>query len=372
MITTSSLTLSETIKELIKENGPISFYAFMEIALYAPETGYYTSTKDKIGINGDYYTSPIITPLLGKMIGKQLEEMWHMLDKKAFAIVEYGAGSGSLCHDILLHLKDNKELYKDLTYYIIEKSPSARQKEKTLLTEKVSWIESISDIAPIKGCILSNEVLDNFPIHRVVMKDELMEVFVGYQDGFYELLCPAPKAVKEYFKELNVHLPKNFCTEVNLDAIEWVKEIAGCLQKGFVLTIDYGYPSNELYRINKRLGTLVSYNKHTLNNSPYTDIGKQDITSHVNFSALHHWGLKYGLDYCGFTNQAYFLLALGLNEYLRKIENDAPHANLSEEQKAFFTNTFLADMGSKLKVFIQQKGMSPQKPLGVRFSARML
>ncbi len=328
--------------------------------------------RNKIGPTGDYYTSPDITPMLGEMIGRQLEEMWHILGENPFTVVEYGAGDGSLCNDILRHLKSNSALYNNLTYYIIEKSSIARESEKIRLKEKVRWIKGIHEIKPINGCILSNEVLDNFPVHRVVMQEDLMEVNVGYEDGFYEFLKPAAKALKDYFSELNVLLPQGFCTEVNLEAIRWLKEIAGGLEKGFVLTIDYGYPSHELYNSNKRLGTIICYNNHKVNDNIYSNPGKQDITTHVNFSALCHWGLKFGLDYCGFIHQSYFLLALGLNEYLRKTEKNTAGDYLNEQQKAFFINTFMVDIGNKLKVLIQQKGLPPQKLLGLKFMFRKL
>jgi len=372
LIETSALTLSETIKEKIFKEGNISFREFMEMALYHPEMGYYTSEGNKIGTQGDYYTSPDITPILGEMIGKQLEEMWIILDKKPFSVVEYGAGDGSLCKDILLYLKNNTEFYNDLTYYIIEKSPAALEKEKRLLTEKVQWIDSLGSVAPINGCILSNEVLDNFSVHRVVMKEDLMEVYTGYEDGFFEVLKQAPKPLKEYFEELNVLLPYGFCTEVNLEALSWLNDIANGLQKGFVLTIDYGYPSHELYRYDRRAGTLVCYSRHRLHDNLYSNIGNQDITTHVNFSALCHWGLKYGLDYCGFIHQSYFLLALGLNEYLRKTEEKEHGDYLNDEQKAFFIDTFMVDIGNKLKVLIQQKGLPPQKLLGLKFMFKKL
>ncbi len=365
LLETPVVTLPEIIKERISEEGSISFCDFMEMALYHPETGYYTSSRNNFGPNGDYFTSPNITPILGELIGKQIEEMWGILEKKPFTMVEYGAGDGSLCRDILLCLKNNQALYEQLTYFIIEKSPTARENEKKLLTEKVCWIDNIEEIGPINGCILSNEVLDNFSVHRVVMKDDLMEVYVGYEDGFYEFLQPATKMLKEYFSELNVTLPQGFCTEVNLNALRWMKEINSALKRGFVLTIDYGYPSHELYRADKRLGTIACYNNHKVHDNIYNDIGKQDITSHVNFSALYHWGTKYGMDFCGYVYQSSFLHALGLNEYIRKAEQSFRLHTLNKEQKIFFLNTFMADMGNKLKVLIQQKGLPPQKLSGL-------
>jgi SAM-dependent MidA family methyltransferase len=358
--------LSDIIKDRIHREGPISFHDFMEMCLYYPELGYYTSVKDKIGEKGDYYTSSCLSPAFGAMVACQLEEMWRMLGKQPFTIVEYGAGMGFLCHDILDYLKNNRELYDNLNYCIIEKSPAMREKAQIHLHEKVSWHDSINEINSVNGCILSNELLDNFSVHRVVMQDELMEVFVDHSDGFIEIMKPASKALKEYFAELKVVLPQGFCTEINLEATEWIKEISASLSKGYVLTIDYGYPSYELYREYRHKGTLICYNKHKINDHPYNNIGEQDITTHVNFSALHHWGAKNGLNSCGFTDQAHFLLSLGLEDYLKKIREE--QKNMDARKVAFLMHTLLVDMGSKFKVLIQEKGTSEQKLSGFRFS----
>ena len=363
--------LSELIIQKIKKDGPISFHDFMEMALYYPELGYYTSVEDKIGKKGDFYTSSSLTPAFGAMIGRQLEEMWTILGGKAFTIVEYGAGTGFLCHDILDYLKKNPELYDKLNYCIIEKSPVMREKEKIHLHVhggKLSWHDSIDDIPEITGCVLSNELLDNLSVHQVVMEDELMEVFVDYENDFVELLQPAKKTLKDYMTELDVVLPKGFRTEINLEATEWIKEIAVSLKKGYVLTIDYGYLSSELYKDYRRRGTLICYNKHKINDDPYRDIGEQDITSHVNFSALQHWGLKNGLDCCGFTDQAHFLLALGFKDYLRKANEQGQDIIQMVKKESFLTHTLLVDMGSKYKVLIQQKGISKQELLGLKLS----
>src|SRR5688572_28894887 len=306
------MSLSEIIIQKIQKEGPVSFRDFMEMALYYPEYGYYTSRGEKIGKYGDFYTSPYFTSIFGYMIAKQLEEMWFILGKEPFTIVEYGAGTGALCNDILSQLKNNKQFYDGLNYFIIEESEVMQQKEKMVLHEKVNWVDSIRDVPLINGCILSNEVIDNFPVHKVVMEKELMEVFVDYKDGFVELLQPAGEVLKNYLDELQVIIPNGFRTEINLQAIEWIKEIADALKKGFVLTIDYGYPSSALYSNQRGSGTLACYHKHSVNYCPYNNIGEQDITAHVNFSALHHWGLKNGLCFSGFTTQANFLLALGL------------------------------------------------------------
>jgi SAM-dependent MidA family methyltransferase len=361
------MQLSEIIIQKIQNEGPVSFRDFMEMSLYYPGMGYYTSERNKIGVEGDYYTSPNLTPLFGVMIARQLEEMWEATGKETFTIVEYGAGTGKLCRDILDYLKSNSELYNKLNYCIIEKSPAMREKEKACLHEKVSWHQTIQSIPDFNGCILSNELVDNFAVHQVVMEDELMEVFVDYKDGFTELLKPAAKELGDYLDELNVVLPKGFRTEINLQAIQWIEQVASSLKKGYVITIDYGYPSSGLYCKQKSCGTIVCYNKHTINENPYNDIGNQDITSHVNFSALCHWGLKNGLACCGLTNQANFLLALGFKEHLRKSVTFDEDPVRAIRKEIFLTHTLLMDMGMKFKVLIQQKGIAGRQLSGLDF-----
>jgi len=189
------------------------------------------------------------------------------------------------------------------------------------------------------------------------MEDALMEIFVDDQNGFVEVLKPASDEIKNYLAELNIELPRGFKTEINLEAAEWIAHIAASLQKGYVLTIDYGFPSTELYKPHRAEGTLLCYKGHQINDHYYRDIGLQDITAHVNFTALCHWGLKNGLVCCGLVNQAHFLLALGIKNYLR--ETAPAGGNVAElaMKEAILTRTLLVEMGSKFKVLIQQKGM---------------
>jgi SAM-dependent MidA family methyltransferase len=359
------MSLSEIIIGRIREEGPISFRDFMEMALYYPGEGYYTSSRDKTGRSGDFYTSPYITSLFGEMVAGQLEEMWRLLDRPAFTIVEQGAGTGLLCRDILSRLRTNKEMYDQLNYLIIEKS-----QPKQALPSKVSWNESLSDIPPVTGCIFSNELVDNFSVHQVVMKDELMEVFVDYRDGFVEILRPAPAPLKEYLQQLQVTLPAGFRTEINLQAVDWIRTISQTLQKGFVMTIDYGYASSGLYDHGRKNGTLVCYHRHRVNYCPYEHVGEQDITTHVNFSALDHWGSTSGLEYCGYTNQTYFLQGLGLARHLRKMEEKSRDAG--EQEKFWLVRTLLMEMGNKFKVLIQRKGIRQALLSGLQFPQRLV
>jgi len=360
------MELEDIIIRKIQREGPVSFHDFMEMCLYYPESGYYTSVKDQIGERGDFLTSPYFTSLFGQLIARQLEEMWEIMGRNPFTVLEYGAGPGTLCHDILEALKKNEPLYRDLRYCIIEKSASMQNREKNMLHEKVSWYQRIEEIPDMTGCILSNELIDNFAVHQVVQQGELMEVFVDYQGGFIELLKPASDTLKSYLDQLGVNLPERFRTEINLEAIQWMRDIAHSLKKGFIMTIDYGFSSAGLYSEKRKNGTLMCYYQHSMNDNPYLNIGRQDITTHVNFSALAHWGSLHGMDCSGFTHQAHFLQALGLSGYLKKMEMERPAEEQHEKEKLL--HTFLMGMGTRLQVLIQQKGIRNGRLSGLQFA----
>ena len=364
------MPLPEIIVDTIHRQGPVSFHDFMEMALYYPGEGYYTSPGDRL--TGDFYTSPYLTNLFGEMIGSQLEEMWRTLDSPhPFTVVECGPGTGLLCADILKRLRRNKALFDDLQYVLVEKSEWMREKERKLLaleglSDKIRWETGLRDVPPMTGCILSNELIDNFAVHSVVMEDELMEVFVDYDNGFTEILRPAGVALKDYLHQLGVTLPKGFRAEINLEATQWVRQASAALKKGFVITIDYGNSTSGLYH--DKAGTLICYHRHSINHSPYAFIGEQDITSHVNFSALDHWGRLEGLEYCGYTSQARFLQGLGLNRRLQEIEREPGAAG--EGRRAFLRRlyTLLVEMGNSFKVLIQRKGIGRSFLSGLQFA----
>ncbi|MCX9085597.1 MAG: SAM-dependent methyltransferase [Candidatus Methanoperedens sp.] len=360
--------LSSIIAQKIMQNGPISFYDFMEMALYYPEIGYYTSPHEKIGKLGDYYTSSNLSCAFGEMLGKQIEEMWIILGDKKFTVVEMGAGLGILSGDVLEYLKKNHELYQDMNYCIVEKSPVLREKQKKRLEyEKVSWYDSITELSGMTGCIFSNELPDAFPVHVVEMQNELMEVFVDYENGFKEALRPATDYLNNYLEELKITLPSGFRTEINLDAIKWIHEIGSTLKKGFVITIDYGYPSDELYQEYRNRGTLMCYYKHSVNETPFEHIGEQDMTTHVNFSSLDRWGQRSGLQMCGFTDQVHFLIGLGIDEYLQDLQKKDP-ANYYK--KMLPVKTLMMEMGETFKILIQKKGVENFELKGLKCPSR--
>lgn len=360
------MDLSDLIIEKIRDVGPISFREFMEMCLYYPELGYYTSSQNHIGTEGDFYTSATLTPAFGITIARQIEEMWQQLGGETFTIVEYGGNTGSLCHDILLGLRHNEQLYDRLRYRIIERSPITAYKKQNRFSENVTYHSSINEFDIDQGCILSNELLDNFSVHRVIMEEELKEVFIDYQDGFIEITRPARPELKEYFGELGVQLPKGFHTEINLQAIPWLVEVAKAMNRGYVLTIDYGYPSEELYRPQRRDGTILSYYKHAVSDNLYNHIGEQDITSHVNFSALSRWGHKNGLTDCGFTDQCHFLLSLGVQDVVRDLVSQENNLIMAAKKASFLNYILLMDMGTKFKVLIQKKGDCTKDLSGLR------
>lgn len=352
--------LTGIIRQKIREDGPISFHDFMDMCLYYPGLGYYTNTGDKIGFQGDFYTSCCLTPAFGAMIARQLEEMWHILGKGPFTVVEYGAGTGMMCRDILAYLKAVPELYEQLRYCIIEISPAMRDMEKARLPEKVSWYDRIEDVAGDIHCVLSNELLDNFPVHEVVMDDRPKEVFVDADDGFREVLVPANDEILAYFEEMGMAPSPGFRVEVNLDAQRWIKDISEHMARGFIVTIDYGGCSDELLKKHRSCGTVMFYHNHKAHGDPFIHIGEQDITAHVNFSALMHWGDGAGLHTQGLVPQGMFLLALGFREYLGKIHESQQRDVLTlAREEAFISHTLLFDMGMKYQVLVQSKNVAP-------------
>ncbi len=342
------------IKQTIRDNGPVSFRDYMNLCLYDPQCGYYTNPETSIGANGDFYTSPCVTPLFGEMIAKQIEEMWTLMNRQFFSIVEFGGAKGKLCSHILNYLTGNKKLYKNLQYYIID--PSV-QRTPPFIHEKVKWMRDSTGLDKIDGCILSNELVDNLPVHRIVMKEKLMEIFVDAdKDGFHEVLMPAEATVLDYLKECGVRLSYDFNTEVNLDALEWITDAANILNEGFIITIDYGFSKEELYSEQRRTGTITCYYRHLVNYNPYIHAGEQDITAHINFSALVTWGKRKQLDFTGYTNQQYFLRSLGLAPHIRVTEQNSKNVSI-DAKRNYALYHFLAEFSNKMKVLIQQKGI---------------
>ncbi|QMS91140.1 class I SAM-dependent methyltransferase [Nostoc edaphicum CCNP1411] len=330
----------------------ITFAEFMDMVLYHPEHGYYSSDAVKIGFEGgDFFTSPNLCPDFGELLAEQFFQMWEILGKPVpFTLVEMGAGQGLLAlHILKYHQLRYPDFFTTLEYIIVEKSPALREEQQQRLQDfPVRWC-NLEEIPPnaIAGCFFSNELVDAFPVHQFVLETgELREIYVTTSNltlqtpssesfsppligeglgersnfAFIELTGePSTPQLAEYLDLVEMDLsqstyPDGYRSEINLAALDWLSIVADRLQRGYVLTIDYGYPANRYYNPRRSQGTLQCYYHHRFHDNPYINIGRQDITAHVNFTALERWGEKYNLKNIGFIQQGLFLMALGLGD----------------------------------------------------------
>lgn len=358
--------LSKIIRTLIEKSGPITFAEFMELALYHKEFGYYTSGTANLGKKGDYYTSPHVHCSFGEVIARFSTSVYEKLTNSDFTIIEFGSGNGLLALDILNSIKThNTDCYKRLKYILIERSPESQQLSKQTLREhkgKARWISSVRELKKegITGLIISNELVDSFPFHRVKVKNgKLLEIFVSFNaEGFYEILGkPSTDHLTSYFKNVNLKLDEGQEAEINLKAKNWFNEINYFLSKGIILTIDYGYLNKELYKSSRHNGTFLCFYKNTINENPYTNIGEQDITAHVDFSYLMEVGQSKGLNTLKYTTQGQFLIDWGILDIYERYTTTEKISdkNLITSTMAI-KNLFLpTHMGDKFKVLIQEK-----------------
>jgi SAM-dependent MidA family methyltransferase len=360
--------LRKFILSQIEERGPIPFSQFMEWCLYHPEYGYYQSKGARIGKEGDYYTSPCVHPLFGQLIAKQLSQMAEILRGETFEVVEIGGGRGFLCEDILDWAKKKSPVfYHRLKYHLLETAPHFLKEEKERLSEqervgKVFWMdpqEFEDEKVQIQGCFLSNELVDAFPVHRVVLDHgNLKEIYVFQKDGHFEELWnePSDSRILDYFRSMNIILEEGQKAEVNLKGLEWIEKVGRSLKRGFVLTIDYGYLSHDLYAPHRREGTLLCYHQHRTSENPYERLGEQDMTSHVNFTSLIQKGEEVGLIFTGLVPQYHFLIGLGI---LKEIESLGREMSRIDELQLRLSLKHLiepeAGMGEIFKVLIQHK-----------------
>jgi len=359
--------LNLLLQKRIDANDGITFAAFMDAALYHPEHGYYTSARTRIGKQGDFFTSSSVHSCFGKLIARQLLQMWELLGRGDFTIVEQGAGEGHLCLDILDALaEESPEFYTRLNYRLVEISPDNRLRQEDILKRhlnagRVDWSRLV-DLQGVEGCLLSNELVDAFPVH-VVEKHagELQEIYVvNREDGFGEELRPlSTAAITEYFQRVAVEPVAGNRCEVNLAACDWMREGAALLERGFVLTIDYGYLAAELYAPYRHAGTLLCYHQHQTNDNPYQRVGCQDITAHVDFTALQEVGRQCRLDVLYFGQQYQFLMGLGFLELLMEMEQKETDPRKAQALRMNLKTLILPEggMGESFKVLIQGKNV---------------
>jgi SAM-dependent MidA family methyltransferase len=357
--------LGHALAARIQAEGPITFAEYMRECLYHPEFGYYS--KPEMRRFADFYTSVDVHPIFGRLLARQFAEMWNLLGRPGeFFCVEPGAGVGRLAAHILdFAARELPDFYAALRYFAVEKSAARRERHREILEKHfaagrvTSSAELPADI-PV-GCIFSNELIDAFPVHRIVFEHgRLKEIYVGF-DGRSLVEEQGPlscRAIQEYLNEQQITLREGQHAEVNLDACSWVSDAGRRLGRGFVLTVDYGHEARELYNERHMRGTLLAYTAHSAAENFYGRPGEQDLTAHVNFTALHLWGRRANLTRTGMASQMSFLVALGRENEFADLYD--PGTSEVERVRARLLLKSLINpegMGERFQVFIQHKGI---------------
>jgi SAM-dependent MidA family methyltransferase len=379
------------IADLVRERGPLTVDAFMDLALYDPRCGYYARATRRSGRAGDFFTSVDVGPLFGELLELQLAEIFQNSDFgfQRFDVVEAGAGNGRLSADVLRAAKHrHPEFYDAIRLHLVEASAEARAGQHASLGEVADRLQSSGDALPdsFEGVLVANELLDAFPVHQVVMREDgLREVYVEVggrgseiggrsSDGAGLRLVegpPSTPALASYLDRLNVTLEPGWRVEINLRAIDWIRDAARRLRRGVIILIDYGHEARELYSPSHAGGTLTTYAAHRSNGPESSDAtpswlqrpGEQDITSHVDFTSVRAAADAEGLTTIALLDQTYFLL--GLVESARRTFDDV------KERLALKTLLMPGGLGSTHKVLILGKGVGTPALKGCSFKVRV-
>lgn len=359
-------------------SGPMTFRTYMELVLYHPEGGYYTRPEMRVGAGGDFHTSPTVSPAFGQCIARQLTQFWELMGKPAeFHLLEFGAGSGQLADQILGALARERR-WKRLTYTILEKSPALRDRQAAALaahSDVVRWVDELESLAPDgtwQGVVLSNELFDAFPVHRVIgLKQGFAEIGVMRSEkGYWRQIgiVPTTPRLAEYLQAGGITLQEGQQAEINLAALDLMERLGRWLGRGFVLTIDYGGPADLVYAAHRRKGTIRGYYRQLLIQDPLEHPGEQDLTADVDFTALMGAGEAAGLKTLGVMPQGTFLRHLGIEA----LEQEAKKG-LKRSLEADLAATSIRKlydplaMGDPFSVLLQAKGMpvAPQEVIGI-------
>lgn len=358
--------LGRVIRQEIKDKGPITFARFMELALYHPEHGYYSSGNASIGKAGDFYTNSHLGRTFGRLIFETFLKLGPRTGPGRASFVEMGAGEGYMAKDFLEaareRLGDGSAL---LDYVIVESSHGMREKQmRTLgaLSGGVRWFSSVDDIPDtLDGVFFSNELVDAFPFHRVCQCGELLKEVYVTADGLGELAeymgSVSSPEIPRHLNRIGVMLPSGVTTEVCLEARRWMRSVSGRLGRGFVITVDYGYPAVEYYSHERAGGTMKCYHRHTSNEQPLERAGSQDITAHVDFTSLAMEGREAGLAPLLYTDQSSFLMeaACDLEAYINN--NGGDQERLEELGRGLKALVHPEWMGGAFNVLVQARGV---------------
>lgn len=328
----------------------------MELALYAPGQGYYVAGAAKFGGEGDFVTAPEISPLFAKTLARQIAEL---LGRSGGDVLELGAGSGNLSTDLLLELRSLGCLPR--RYLILEISPQLAQRQQSTiarrlpeLATRIEWLTALPE--DIDGVVIANEVLDALPVHLVAWhQDGLYERGVGWEDAFAWSERPLPAGALHDAAEV-AGVEAEYISEISLAAPALVRTLSGALRKGALLLIDYGFGRREYYHPQRSTGTLMCHYRHRAHDDPFFWPGLQDLTAHVEFTAVAEAGIDAGLQLLGYTTQAQFLINSGITQLLEQQPADTagfPFALTAGVQKLLSP----AEMGELFKVIALGRGI---------------
>ena len=349
----ASRALLDRVASVLSAQGNwISFARYMEMALYEPELGYYGGGNPLFGAAGDFVTAPELSPLFARTLARQVAELLEPGD----AILEFGAGSGALAETLVRELAELG--CGEPPYLILETSPGLRARQRERLGTRARWLTQLP--RGFRGVMLANEVVDAMPVHALAWTEKgIFERGVCANEG--ELAwCerPAQGEVLSSALAIDVAQPSSgrYESELSLAARAWLRTIAESLERGALVAVDYGFPKHEYYHPQRSSGTLMCHYRHRAHVDPFYLPGLQDITAHVDFSALAHSASGAGLDVLGYAGQAQFLVNCGITDLLAKVDASdvRRYAPLAGAANRLLSP---AEMGELFKVLVVGRGV---------------
>jgi len=340
-------------REIDSAGGWIDFGRYMELALYAPGLGYYAGGAAKLGPGGDFVTAPELGTLFARTLARQLADLLE----PGGAILEFGAGSGVLAQGLLDELERLKTPAPE--YWIVEPSAELAERQRARLGARARWLTRLP--GQFRGVVVANEVVDALPVRTLAWTQEgVLERGVALrEDAFAWSERPATGDVLEAARALEIELPPSgrYESEIGLVARAWLGTLAASLERGAILLVDYGFPQHEYYHPQRSMGTLMCHYRHHAHGDPFYLPGLQDITAHVDFSALARAGREAGLEPLGYTSQAQFLVNCGVTDILGEADarQVASYAPLAGEANMLLSPT---EMGELFKVLALGRGVA--------------
>jgi SAM-dependent MidA family methyltransferase len=325
--------LSRIAEEIAARGGWIPFAHYMELVLYEPRLGYYAGGAQKLGPSGDFVTAPELGRLFGRTLARQLREL------APGRVLEVGAGSGALAQTLIEEL--------GCEYLILETSPSLRARQRERLGDRARWLDAPP--GDFRGAVIANEVLDAMPVHAVAWTAEgIMERGVALEGG--GLVWRERPAGGELLERARaIEVAPRYESEIGLVGQAWMRSLGDWLREGVALVIDYGFARHEYYHAQRSMGTLMCHHRHQAHGEVFFQPGRQDLTAHVDFSALAEAARGAGLEVLGYATQAQFLVNCGITDVLGEanIENALHYAPLAAEAQKLLSP---AEMGELFKV----------------------